>query len=227
MDALADSWATASINGPHEIVPPNGTTTTQSNSVVVPVLQWILRLHLALFCCNGRFPTVWHRLLWNQTPLQVSDQHLQAENCYSSTVPRVVGLLIVAQAAGTALQALSRHWVRRWVDASLRHVSQEQQQRPRSSIHFDADSSTATTASPSKYPSQQQRHSPTCAICRQPRRFPACSIHCGHVFCWNCWQQWIGTTVPACPLCRRPCRANEVMLLQNYITNHADNDEDD
>lgn len=238
MEALADSsWASASMNGPHEIVQPNGTTTTtttQPSNAAVRVLQWILRLHLALFCWNGRFPNVWHRLVWkNQTPLQVSGQHRNqplVENCYSSAVPRVVGLLILAQVAGTALQTISRHWVHRWVEASL--LQQVPQQGPRSSIRFDTDSWTDASAPLPKYPFQQHHHqqlrqSPTCAICRQPRRFPACSIHCGHVFCWNCWQQWIETTVPACPLCRRPCRANEVMLLQNYITNNHNNDDDD
>ncbi|KAL7572377.1 hypothetical protein ACA910_021587 [Epithemia clementina (nom. ined.)] len=32
-----------------------------------------------------------------------------------------------------------------------------------------------------------------CSICQEPRKYPACSMHCGHVFCWNCLHLWVAS----------------------------------
>jgi peroxin-10 len=48
------------------------------------------------------------------------------------------------------------------------------------------------------------------------RHHPAAPSSCGHVFCWNCLMQWVSTVRPQCPLCRAPCRPQDVLPLYNY-----------
>jgi len=55
-----------------------------------------------------------------------------------------------------------------------------------------------------------------CTICRRFRRHPAASLSCGHVCCWDCWIQWVSTVRPECPLCRSPCKAQDIIALYNY-----------
>jgi hypothetical protein len=56
----------------------------------------------------------------------------------------------------------------------------------------------------------------TCAICRADRKHPAASISCGHVCCWSCLNQWVTNVRPECPLCRSPCRPQNIMALYHY-----------
>jgi hypothetical protein len=70
--------------------------------------------------------------------------------------------------------------------------------------------STTTTTTPSVV---------GCYICQQKRiLYPSCLIHCGHVFCWYCIQQWITQHDTKCPICRTmtTCQSNDVMLLYNF-----------
>jgi hypothetical protein len=56
----------------------------------------------------------------------------------------------------------------------------------------------------------------TCAICRTDRKHPAASISCGHVCCWKCLNQWVTNVRPECPLCRSPCRPQNILALYHY-----------
>lgn len=55
-----------------------------------------------------------------------------------------------------------------------------------------------------------------CAICHTNRTHPAAPSTCGHVCCWNCLVHWVSTVRPECPLCRAPCRPQEVIPLYHY-----------
>ncbi|KAL3914051.1 MAG: hypothetical protein SGILL_006254, partial [Bacillariaceae sp.] len=55
-----------------------------------------------------------------------------------------------------------------------------------------------------------------CTICRTPRKHPAAPASCGHVCCWNCLNQWVINVRPECPLCRAPCKPQEVIALHHY-----------
>jgi hypothetical protein len=55
-----------------------------------------------------------------------------------------------------------------------------------------------------------------CTICRRDRIHPAAPSSCGHVCCWNCLIQWVSTVRPECPLCRSPCKAQDIIALHNY-----------
>jgi len=197
------SALSATPEGPHEIV---SSSHSNHSNATRSVASWVLRLHLALYCLNGRFPTILHRILYWK-PLQ---QEASFKTDSNNATPRIVGLLILAQAAGTALNTVSRALIRKWVD-SRASIAPSSNAR---NIRFEGLASSSSST-----PQQQ------CAICRQPRQYPACSIHCGHVFCWNCLQQWVVTNVAACPLCRKPCAANEIVLLHGYYQSGSSSSE--
>lgn len=53
-----------------------------------------------------------------------------------------------------------------------------------------------------------------CRICGESMQFPA-SAPCGHVLCWNCIMRWTMQHA-SCPMCRQPCRIQQVVYLRNY-----------
>jgi len=55
-----------------------------------------------------------------------------------------------------------------------------------------------------------------CTICRRDRIHPAAPASCGHVCCWDCLIQWVSIVRPECPLCRSPCKAQDIIALYNY-----------
>ena len=43
----------------------------------------------------------------------------------------------------------------------------------------------------------------------------AVQVPCGHIFCWECVQEWV-TSKAECPLCRRPARPEELRCLHAF-----------
>ena len=157
-----------------------------------------------------------------------------------------IGLLILAQAVGTFVPEMGRRLMRWWMDrtaeassASHRTLATSVKFLSPSSLYSltantPCDSAACTSTSPSLVPPWTSPpglvgNSPsttttttttttiTCLICRQVRKDPpACSITCGHVFCWHCLQQWVSMVRPECPLCRAPCRPQQVLALYHY-----------
>jgi len=74
-----------------------------------------------------------------------------------------------------------------------------------------------------KVPSVHSHHSTSkcqvvsrpCSICMNFKKFPS-ATPCGHVFCWDCIINWTMNVRKECPLCRRPCREQDVILLKRF-----------
>ena len=56
---------------------------------------------------------------------------------------------------------------------------------------------------------KQQRK---CTLCLEESKDPSVTT-CGHVFCWNCINEWIAEK-PECPLCRQSIQAQHVLPLR-------------
>jgi peroxin-10 len=162
---------------------------------------WLLRLHLAYYCLTGRYPSWTHRLVGHTVEEDGSKRLVSRPNKF-----RVVGILILAQAAGTAIQTISQQLTHWWIDRSASTSA-----TPTLSIRFEGSSSLTPSSSSSPTVAQ----SGTCAICQQVRKHPACPTLCGHVFCWKCLQQWV-LSRGECPLCRTACRPQDILALHSY-----------
>jgi peroxin-10 len=162
---------------------------------------WLLRLHLAYYCLTGKYPSWTHRLVGHTVEEDGSKRLVSRPNKF-----RVVGILILAQATGTAIQTISQQLTHWWIDRSASSSSP-----PTPSIRFEGSPSLA----PSSLSSSTGTQSGTCAICQQVRKHPACPSLCGHVFCWKCLQQWVSTR-GECPLCRTVCRPQDILALHSY-----------
>jgi Ring finger domain len=188
--------------GPHAI---DGDEAIQDNSGTTweTVGYWIVRLHLAAYCLQGTFPTWTHRLLY-RIPLRQESTRASSALVHVPNSTRVVGGLILIQAGWTLVASLSQgvvHWL---ADMQTTLGSTKTSNVTASRIVYEG------------LPAVPVKTTTTCTICRQTRRFPACPISCGHVFCWHCLQQWVASHSQACPLCRKPCTTSEIVLLHNY-----------
>ena len=180
---------------PHRIHQANSTTTYS-------MAAWLVRLHLATYCLNGQYATWMHRLVLGSSHKRESEQLINRP-----TYVRLLGLLIWTEAAGTAVQAVSRAVVRYCVDSysSTTTMNSTEGEVNRPSIEF-----VGTTNR------NDDESAATCDICHQPRKSPACPVNCGHVFCWSCLLQWVTTVRPECPLCRTACRPQDILALHQY-----------
>lgn len=221
--------------GPHALWNEAATSSLASPPRVqaLTIGAWIVRLHLAFYCLGGRYPSWLHRLF--RLSLARSRDALVHR---PSSTPALVGVLIVAQAVGASVPAVTRALLRcldrRGVlglataaapraEPSVTFVSHpkdltRRRMKPaaplaeassgRSRRHWPASSSPS---SPSASASSSER---TCMICRQARQHPSCPP-CGHVFCWTCLQQWLSHR-QSCPYCRTSCRPQDVLALHKY-----------
>lgn len=171
-------------------------------------MTWILRLHLAHFCFTGKYPSILHRMLRLD---QSSDSNAMKPIIFRPRTNRVVALLIGLQASATFARCVLKWSAKRFAE----YLESRQ-----------AGSSTRTLASPLaafKYPHTDHPRkkfksisNTVCGICRLERNYPAAPISCGHIFCWSCLYQWVATVQKACPLCRSPCRTQDILPLCKY-----------
>jgi hypothetical protein len=193
---LIQSLATA-VSSSSRMEGPHAPVESQRRTLTVGI--WLLRLHLAYYCLTGTYPSWTHRLVGHTVEEDGSKRLVSRPNNF-----RVVGILILSQAAGTAIQTISQQMTHWWIDrSSLSTLSP-----PTPSIKFEGVSSSSSTPS-------ADTSGTTCAICQQVRTHPACSTVCGHVFCWKCLQQWV-TSKGECPLCRTVCRPQDILALHSY-----------
>jgi hypothetical protein len=120
---------------------------------------WLVRLNLAMYCLNGRYPTCMHRL-WR---IQYADTTKSQRLSNRPTSHRIVGIFILAEAFGRLVPAVGEFVLGWWI-----------KRRP-------ANAPFKITSSSREAP---LANAVSCGICRQPRIHPACPIQCGHVFCW-------------------------------------------
>lgn len=160
---------------------------------------------MAHYCVTGTYPTVIHRLLRLH---HVADASTDISSRPETS--RIVALLIGVQ-AGASL-------VRYILNLSAEAVAEIlESRRVQLSMLASTRSLEQSVFKKISLRSDIRNHSySTCGICRLERKHAAASIHCGHVFCWNCLYQWISTVKEACPLCRRPCRTHDIVFLHNY-----------
>jgi hypothetical protein len=193
---LLAQWLSSALSvpleGPHTVPEENGGQSSQSRSIA----SWLLRLHLALYCMNGRYASWQHRILGSS--FEVSEENRLVNR---PTTYRIVGLMILAQAMGTTLRAVSHLMVHSLVNS----MESSGPAAITPSIDFGKTSTEFLGEA-----------SAMCGICHQVRRHPACPVGCGHVFCWTCLQQWVTTVRPECPICRTNCPSREILPLYNY-----------
>jgi hypothetical protein len=154
------------------------------------------------------------------------------------TIPRIVACLIFSQALGTMMQTMLRSMLFRWMDATSASTRSRWEDDHNSipsaavgrNLHRHVGSvTTTTTTHPSSSVLATSSGSAVCAICHRPRVYSACLATCGHVFCWKCLVSWISSSDDAssssvssphqreyCPLCRKPGRIQDIILLQDY-----------
>jgi peroxin-10 len=226
------------MEGPHALARGGDTNAmaTQQRSSAVYIGMWMVRLHLAQYCITGKYPTWLHRLagLAMETADATNHGHqhgsMNSKTCHCipcrPTMHRSIGLLIGIQATVTLFRTLANRWIL-WVADRL-----EERQRVIAASSND-NKSLPTLASSSLFHSsteteqqQQQAGVPasattTCSICRMDRLHPAAPSSCGHVFCWSCLIQWVSTVRPECPLCRSPCRPQDIIALYDYGLPHS------
>jgi len=174
---------------------PHAPTETQQRTITMGI--WVLRLHLAYYCLTGRYPSWTHRLVGHTIEEDGSKRLVSRPNNF-----RVVGLLILAQAAGTTIQNVSQQLTHWWIDHSVPNTS-----RQTPSITFEGEGQSLKTRSATI--------GVTCGICQQARTHPACPASCGHVFCWKCLQLSVASRAE-CPLCRTACQPQDILALHNY-----------
>ena len=158
--------------------------------------------------------------MWNYWGIQLKkDRHTVLAN--RPNWHRLVALLLLQQTVTAGVKNVVQVLTTLWV--------QRRRQRPLP-MQPNIGSITTTTHSapmPIREGDDEEVHSKpnsapsssstmSCGICKLPRSHPSISIHCGHVFCWNCLCQWTSTVRPQCPLCRVSCRPQDILPLYGY-----------
>jgi hypothetical protein len=113
----------------------------------------------------------------------------------------VVGLWMLMHAGGVLLQ----------------HVSRNVMQVIAARYYGLARSSSAPESTSIKSLEEQEEDDSKvpirrCAICHKPCDHASYAVTCGHVLCWKCWHTWLNIQ-SACPICRAPCRPQDILPL--------------
>jgi Ring finger domain len=151
--------------------------------------KFIIRLFLAYFLIKGQFPIsklIGLRMEGNRPNILSSKNKLH----------RVAAFLLLQQASVTVVHYMSRELVRLWILCRKTF--------PRKQQHMESKRS------------EMDSQGFVCPICKNMKSHLSIPINCGHIFCWSCLYQWTSVTRPECPLCRAPCRPQEIMPLHNY-----------
>lgn len=180
---------------------PDNPHSLPDSGTLISIGRWMMRLHVAHYCMTGKFPTVWHRLLTQKVERRQDSSSRRIANP-SPTTHKLVGQLIIIQAGATLAQVVSR-----WLVSYLAKRTLQQQENEHNTDSNDIGKAFDTVTDSSMH---------HCGICRIPRLHSAAPKSCGHVFCWKCLYQWVSTVRPSCPLCRVPCRPQDILALHNY-----------
>jgi peroxin-10 len=202
---------------PHELSNSNtnetdGTVPNYSLRVerLAVIFKWLIRLNLALFYANGKYPSILHRL----SGLQIEKKNTSINIIAERPAYNVIGLMILGQGCAKLVQAVVEVSVDAWY-AGKRRIDDAQPQ----SISEKIEARVPSNDSSQKIDLLPIRSPPStinCGICMNERKHPSAPIGCGHVFCWHCIQHWIATVRHECPFCRSPTRPQDVIVLYNY-----------
>ena len=233
--SLGDALFSSPMEGPHALARRNNgqhnDTDPQLDSLSVGI--WIIRLHLAQYCFTGKYPTWLHRFARLATENVLDKNNISMKSgipCQPSTY-RSVGLLIFTQAAVSLLQNASRYICRKIVERiEKQHDSLAPATTPPGHKQLPISTLFPSSSSPRNITSSSLASgrndvddgttsvstTTTCTICRMDRNYPAAPSTCGHVCCWRCLTQWVSTVRPECPLCRSPCKPQDIIALYDY-----------
>jgi len=171
------------------------------------LFKWLIRLNLALFYVNGKYPSILHRL----TGLRISNGHQHDLKVKAGNVQyNAIGLMVIGQSLAKLVQAIA--------EISLNHFYARKKR-----VLKTQSALSTTNHLDAAVPSIEQSHNAitafsdvNCGICMHARKHSAAQVSCGHVFCWHCLHNWVATVRAECPLCRAPSRQQEIIALQNY-----------
>ena len=233
--SLSDGLLSSPMEGPHALARRNNGQHNDTNPQLdsLSVGMWIIRLHLAQYCITGKYPTWFHRFARLATENALDKNNTSTKSvipCQPST-HRSVGLLIFTQAAVSLLQNASRYICRNIVelidmqnDSLATAATTPGHKQLHISTLFPSYSSSRKITSSSLASGRNDvddgttsvSTTTTCTICRMDRNYPAAPSTCGHVCCWRCLTQWVSTVRPECPLCRSPCKPQDIIALYDY-----------
>lgn len=177
---------------------------------LVGLFKWLMRINVALFYANGKYPSILHRLCG----LQIGRGDMKNINIAAQRPAyNAIGVMIIGQGIVKLAQAIVEvsvdAWYSRMQSRSVRSVSSK----------IEAMVPSYETSSKNEHLmaiNTSLNATATCGICMNERKHSAASKGCGHVFCWHCIQHWIATVRHECPFCRAPTRPQDVVLLYNY-----------
>ena len=165
----------------------------------VPYSSTLLRLCLGYFCLTGgQLPFPLNKLSIFQYTVSESARLNYKPNSF-----KTIGFLILLEALGQGLDTFTK--------ALAKYLAK------RSNAKKENLLTSSGILGPPLTPEQIKKLA-LCAICRTPRVRPACSVHCGHIFCSSCLLEWTRRH-QVCPYCRQPCMPQEVIPLCSYHKN--------
>lgn len=195
----------APFDGPHAL--PSDTIPNNQQANIRHAGRWLAKLQLAHFCITGMYPTWMHRFTSHAL---VPEDAAASKLHHRPASARLVGLLLGAQAVAAFVQASSSalsHWLVKYHD--------EQQKQSLSLLSEPATPAVVFESNTAAEHNHSGRRS-VCSICKMERTHPAAPEACGHVFGWKCLMHWVSATRPECPLCRAPCRPQDIVALHSY-----------
>ncbi|CAM9315053.1 unnamed protein product [Phaeothamnion confervicola] len=187
--------------------------------LLLALLGWLRRLHLAAFYLGGAYFTPAMRLagvrLMHSRALDTGETRARyAVLGLFTAVPLVVE---AASAAGAASASAAARAAEAAVAARVPSADDGEAEaapvlRPCGISTTGTGEVAAVVAAATATASGRPRR--RCALCMGPREYPA-ATPCGHLFCWRCIIAWCQTS-PECPLCRQPADPQSIVCVYQY-----------
>ena len=185
---------------------------------VKAIIEWFLRLHMAVFYMWGRYYDIGSRIAGLRYVSVVGYQGVGGGRGMREEGGRnryqILGMLLMSRLGVEAWIAIRR---------LLRRLS-----RTRDSTTTTAAAATAAILGMKKGMGESgsdeegsergvedETGGRKCTLCLGTLKNPALT-RCGHVFCWNCVAPWCGEK-EICPLCRSEVQLRSLICLYNIV----------